>query len=906
MLLKSSLSLKRKSFMGVFVAAAFFAVPLLLSAQNVVTIDETPPSSYPTEIVNDWVAQDGANYNNSITAIKEELTSKGFEEYAAKISGSGKEGYLLACHWRRVSRMKKFDPDLKRMICARHHDIGGGSNGIIGFIEELNSDGFKGYGQWGEYGSMSKGPDYPNRGANTAIMLLEFDNYYPGTKDLISGGSGVVRDPCPSYDGKTLVYAHSKDNNGYHIFDYDMETGKTRQLTDDLGSIAVSDFEPCVTPTGDIIFGSSRCFGHVDCNMNITSNLYIMNKDGKYLRRIGYDQVHTFYPTMMDNGLVMFTRWEYNDRNVGNCFGIFNMNQDGCRQIEWYGNQTTWPATFNQARQIPGEQMAIATIGGHVGSYCGDLVRVDISEVRNGTKGVELIAPRGRSSGGGGFGNMSGVPEEDKLFQNPYPLTKKWFLISFRKSTRSNYAVYLMNDDGDRELIAWDANQSVSQPISLKERSIPLVPNFQADYSKNYAEVSVADVYYGMAVERGVKAGDIAKIRVAAMEYRTDPSFGHTGASAYQMTPVGRYNCSWEAKWIVGEQKIHEDGSAAFKVPPNTPIFFQLIAPNGTCVQTMRSWVTLMPGERYECLGCHENKNIAPPTTQTPKAVLAGFKDLDPLFDVGTEPGSFYYPDVIQPILDKNCVKSSCHNASHKMPLTDEKLWTNDMNDADHKNAFRYWNKSYYNLFEFISCNAIFGSAKGISPRSVGSAKSKVISQLLGGHKEVQLNEAEMGKLCAWIDLSAPHSGTYTDDMKDEHKQRYLQRLDRRVQEETFEAENIEQFITSGGYGVPPYSDIGIGIIEGNKKSVATTLSTDIGFKARFLTVDRMLSLSLPSEGKIQLLDLKGREILKRNISKEAYRENAQQTMKLAVPAGTYIVKFDGIQVSTEQIISVL
>ena len=711
---------------------ALFAVPSLVLAQDEVTIDETPPSSFPKEIVDDWIAQDGANYSAAISSIKSELESDGFDDYAQKITGSGEDGYLNACHWRRVARMYNYRRYLKKIICARHHDIGGA---IIGYTEELNNDGFKGYGQWGSFGSMSKSSDYPNRGANTAIMLLEFDNHYPTMKDLISGGSGVVRDPCPSYDGKTLVYAHSKDNNGYHIFDYNMETGDTRQLSDDPQGINVSDFEPCVTPSGDIIFGSSRCFGHVDCNVNITSNLYIMNKDGKYLRRIGYDQIHTFYPTMMDNGSVMYTRWEYNDRNVANCFGIFTMNQDGSRQMEWYGNQTEWPATFNQARQIPGTQMALATIGGHEGPYAGDLVKVDISETRNGTKGVELIAPRGRSGGGGGMMSMSGVPDEDKLFQNPYPLSKNWFLISYRTSRKAKFSVYLMNLDGDRELVAWDATESVSQPISLAERKTPIMTNFQADYSKDYAEVSVADVYYGMAVE-GVRDGEVDKIRVAAMEYRTDPAFGNTGAMSYQMTPVGRFGCSWEAKWIVGECPVEEDGSAAFQVPPNTPIFLQLIDEDGICLQTMRSWMTLMPGERFDCVGCHEDKNEAPPKGVTPIAVNA--VPLEPFWDVPQELGSFYYPDVIQPVLDKNCNMSGCHDASHRsLNLTDEKIWSNDLtSDEENNGAYRYWNRSYYELFNHVNCNAIFGSARAISPESVGSSRSSVIRQLQQGDRK--------------------------------------------------------------------------------------------------------------------------------------------------------------------------
>jgi hypothetical protein len=117
-------------------------------------------------------------------------------------------------------------------------------------------------------------------------------------------------------------------------------------LTQDPTGLAVSDFEPCYLPTGDILFNSSRCFGQVVYNFIIVSNLFLMNKDGKYLRRIGYDQDHTPYPTMMSAGNILYSRFEYNDRNPSHVLGLFTMNIDGTHQTEYYGNQTSIPSTL--------------------------------------------------------------------------------------------------------------------------------------------------------------------------------------------------------------------------------------------------------------------------------------------------------------------------------------------------------------------------------------------------------------------------------------------------------------------------------------------------------------------------------------------------------------------------------
>ena len=856
-----------------------------------VTINEAPPSSYPKEIVDDWKAQDGTNYETSIKNIKDKLTEDGYDEYAAKVNGSGEQGYLEACHWRRVTRMQPRAYWLKKIMYARHHNLG---SMFIGFTEELKSDGVSGLGPWGNPAS-SKSTAYPKGTTNTAILLLEYDDFYPEPEEIITDNTGVLRDPCPSYDGKTLVYAHSKDNDGYHIWDMNLETGEKRQLTDNLGDISVSDMEPCVTPYGDIIFESSRCFQPVDCNTQLVSNLYIMNKNGKYMRRIAYDQVNTFYPTMMSDGSVMYTRWEYQDRNVSTVFGIFMMNPDGTRQTEFYGNQTENPATFNQARQIPGTMKCLATLGGHQGPYAGDLAIVDASIVRNGKEGVELIAPRrtlGSTSG------MDGVPDKNKLFQNPYPLDEKWFLISYRRSRSGKFNIYLMNPAGDRELIASDDKMSVSQPISLAKREIPPVTAFQADYTDDKAYCAVVDVGYGMAVQ-GVKREDVEKIRVIGMQYRVYPAFGNTGSFGYQMTPVGRYGCSWEAKWIVGECPVESDGSAAFEVPPRTPLFLQLIDKNGVCIQTMRSWMTLQPGERFECMGCHEDKNAAP-LTQTPKAVnavpLTKFQNTDGQY------GSYSWVDFVQPVLDKNCVKSGCHDAGHsKLNLSGDKIvWSNNLSDNTNNNAYRNWHQSYLNLSQdkYVHCNAILGSAAPVGPRKLGSPKSAVIDRLLGGHKDVPKEAIEV--IAAWIDLSIPHSGNYYDDMKEEHQQKYLARLELRKAQEEFETENIQAFIDAGQW---TNSDA----IQKDRHETGQHIQATVNsLNARFLSNDNIFTFTLPSEGEINLFDLKGRQIFSRVFSREMFLGSAGRKMKLLIPAGTYIVKFTGVNATLEQVLSVL
>ncbi|MCX7727781.1 MAG: hypothetical protein N2053_13155, partial [Chitinispirillaceae bacterium] len=368
-----------------------------------------------------------------------------------------------------------------------------------------------------------------------------------------------------------------------------------------------------------------------------------------------------------------------------------------------------------------------------------------------------------------------------------------------------------------------------------------------------------------------------------AMEYRVHPAYGNTGSSAFQMTPVGRYGCSWEAKWIVGEAPVADDGSAAFEVPPNTPIFLQLIAANGTCLQTMRSWMTLMPGERFDCMGCHEDKNAAP-LTKTPKKVDP--EPLQPFYDLEQKPGSFYFPTVVQPILDQYCVKSGCHDAEHtSLNLSgEEKIWTGDLDDMDNKEAYRYWLRSYWNLSQckYVFCDFVNGQATPLPPFSFGSSMSPLVSKLKEGHVK-ELPQKALDIICAWIDLGIPHSGTYSDDMKDEHKEGYLGRLALRKKLEDIEKKNIEQFIADGGYSGWKYNPCFCGVDDEddwNSTLKCNKILPSLQFRAKFIIKERVLSLKLPSEGKIKILDLAGKEVVTKEITKETFQQKVEHRIK--------------------------
>ncbi len=276
-----------------------------------------------------------------------------------------------------------------------------------------------------------------------------------------------VKDPCISLDGTKVVFAMSGNGKGtgYRLFEMEIDDpSSVKQLTYNPPGLTVADFEPCYLPNGDIMFSSTRCFGTIDCGWQATSNMFVRDGKGNYIRRVGYDQVHTFYPVSRGDGTVLYTRWEYNDRDISNIMGLFSMYPGGCHQTEVFGNQTIWPQTLIHARPVPGSPSKFfAVASGHHGAYSGEVCIVKNALDTNGPNHVTMISPPRKTETLDKHDSlaMGGVYRNSEY---PYPLNDEWYLVScrdvgqerFGNVSPTPYKIYLKHVDGkSRELLAW-------------------------------------------------------------------------------------------------------------------------------------------------------------------------------------------------------------------------------------------------------------------------------------------------------------------------------------------------------------------------------------------------------------------------------------------------------------------
>ncbi|MDO5567135.1 MAG: hypothetical protein Q4G59_10805, partial [Planctomycetia bacterium] len=381
------------------------------------------------------------------------------------------------------------------------------------------------------------------------------------------------------------------------------------------------------------------------------------------------------------------------------------------------------------------------------------------------------------------------------------------------------FGVYFMTATGERELLAFDWWISSTQPIPILERPIPPIRPSQIDFTKNMGSFDIQDVYFGPGL-KGIPHGTVKRLRVVALEYRAGKigkgwNAGEVSSGLIQ-TPISFNSGSWDVKHVLGEVEIEKDGSVAFQVPARTPVYFQLLDDKGYCVQTMRSWATLQPGERFSCLGCHEDKldtkgmvqgRLTSVAMQKPAQKLkpirskkhplierlekeSALASLENYFGVNAPPVSadpnahsdgFSYLQEVQPVWDKHCV--SCHGGpdvkpdEHKkikpalpdlrgtpLSVSDRKVASDD----DHK---RLYAQSYLTLTnngtlkgnKYIQFLEVRSRSEMLPPYHTGSSKSPLMKFLESSHYNVQVSDSEKRTVACWIDLLIPYCGSYPE-----------------------------------------------------------------------------------------------------------------------------------------------
>lgn len=565
-------------------------------------------------------------------------------------------------------------------------------------------------------------------------------------------GGRMVADVDLHFDGGRMLFSMIGTNNRWQIWEIRADGTGLRQVTPGPEK-DVDNYDACYLPNGKIIFASTRVFQGVPCvgGGGQVANLFTMNADGSGIRQLCFDQDHNWCPTVLNNGRVLFTRWEYSDTPHYFTRILMHMNPDGTGQTEFYGSNSYWPNSLYYARPIPGSPGKVAAIvSGHHGlARMGELVIIDSEAGRKETEGIVQRIP--------GHDKPVAPVIQDQLvanswprFLHPWPLGENYLLVACQPTQDAPWGIHLVDTFDNRITLAEESGQALLEPQVFQPRPVPpSIPERIKPGSKD-ATVYLTDIYAGPTMT-GVPRGSVKALRVY------EPHYAYPGMGGHLEIGV---DGPWDVKRIHGTVPVAPDGSASFKVPANTPLALQPLDADGRALQIMRSWFTAMPGEAVSCVGCHE-----PPGTASPNRSPAFTgRPPDSLKPWQGPARGFSFKREIQPVLDRHCV--SCHDGTEAQPslLSEEAIAARGgqgRNPGDGK-----FTSSYLGLHPFVRRPGPESDHHLPNPLEYHANTSELVQMLRKGHHGVKLEQGAWDRLYTWIDLNVPDHGTWSENRK--------------------------------------------------------------------------------------------------------------------------------------------
>ncbi|MCL2346648.1 MAG: discoidin domain-containing protein [Planctomycetaceae bacterium] len=639
---------------------------------------------------------------------------------------------------------------------------------------------------------------YWQRGGGAVCLLKNIKSDSPEVVELTKDWpNGTFFRPELSYDGKNVLFAYSKfdpnlsrlpdktdkskiaEESYFHLFEMEIATGKTRQLT--FGKY--DDFDGRYLPDGKIVFLSTRkgtplqtgtldvermkkeafpdsfvrCGG--DCFRPVSVyTLHEIDPDGTHLRQISAFENFEWTPAVMNDGRIAYTRWDYIDRFNGPFFSLWSTYPDGTKTSLLYGNYTARPQVVIEPAAVPGSTELVFVASAHHSNFGGSLVLLDQSRGTEGEEPIERLTPEVM------FPETEGWP--DHYYANPRPLSRDYYLVSWSDkklpphtlaiteadNPSNSMGIYYFDRFGNLELLYRDKKISVMNPIPLRSRPVPPMISQEVDWDgPQEGEFLVHNVYKGLeSYGFTPETHPVRSLRIIATVPKVQPTMN---------SPVLGVSAEDPGKFVLGTVPVEEDGSAYFRVPAGIPYLFQALDEHGAAVQTMRSLAYVMPGEKATCVGCHEYRNSPSSSATHPKAAMREPSKIKP-DPQGSWPLKF--SELVQPVLNDRCV--SCHS-----PESREKFAAKLDLTAGH---------AYQSLLAFGNNDLrtlAFERDRSVPGETV-TANSRLWKLLndpamLEAHRELKLSRDDLYRFAVWMDTYAYAVGSFSTKQEDELKE---------------------------------------------------------------------------------------------------------------------------------------
>ena len=533
--------------------------------------------------------------------------------------------------------------------------------------------------------------------ASDARELLDFqpgadlyvrDRASPSASDRnvtteITLGEGDVRDVEPSYDGTRLVFAmrepliegaDEEDQPTWNIWEYDTTAQQLRRvIQSDIVAEEGHDIAPHYLPDGRIVFTSTRQrqsrailldegkpqFAADDEDRREPAFvLHVMNADGTGLRQISFNQSHDIDPAVLDDGRIVFSRWE--NAGPNNEINLYTVRPDGSQLELLYGAQSHATGTdgadvhFLEPRPATNGRILVRAQPFEALDLGGELLEIDVANY------VEITQPtlpnRGALSGPAQVPATANVvstiegPSPGGRYSSAYPLRDgtNRLLVSWTQcrlleeqrivpctedrlatgtavSAPPLYGIWMYDPAQRTQLPVVAPTEGVvyTEVVAMQPLPLPAVildavagVDFDADLeSEGVGILDIRSVYdfdgadtapgglEALADPRQATAAQRPArfLRIEKAVSLPDDDFLDFDNSAFGVT------ARFGMREILGYAPVEPDGSVRVKVPASVPFAVTVLDGDGRRISPRHeNWLQVRAGEELRCNGCHD------------------------------------------------------------------------------------------------------------------------------------------------------------------------------------------------------------------------------------------------------------------------------------------------------------
>jgi len=403
----------------------------------------------------------------------------------------------------------------------------------------------------------------------------------------LTPGFFTAADPRTSFDGARVLFAGKKTaDSPWQIWEMNVNGSGVRQVTrcpDDC-------LKPAYLPRGEIVFtalsggaagsrfGSAKTKGFVpstsvsDARTGTTSQLWVSKVDGSDAHPITFGPGDFQVETVLKNGTILATARSplLPSDGLPADRELYTLRPDGTG-LATLRCDHQHPVIRRQAEEL--DDGAVVFVKSTLTSWSlgGDLAWIRRGALHN----APLTAPPILAS------SPQPIAADEMLVAREFPagpaIGNKLILYTFDTAVgRFVSPIYV-----DPKLSTVEA-----VPVAVHEPPRWYWSTLNPELQRGY--FICLDSYLAEGVPHGRIAAKLTRVRLLT----------HDAASQKEVS--------------LGEAAIEEDGSFYIAVPPDQPVRFEVLDAGGRVVRAQRSWIWARSGEEHGCVGCHEDRALAP------------------------------------------------------------------------------------------------------------------------------------------------------------------------------------------------------------------------------------------------------------------------------------------------------